>query len=76
MTLYELLLAFWNRWTLGLDLGPGKRWTLDRYCDPKTQKIYHFGLVCLRPMDFGFKRQVHTWSNMSFLGYGTGGLVA
>ena len=32
--------AFWNRWTLGLDLGPGKRWTLDRYCDPKTQKKY------------------------------------
>ncbi len=28
--------AFWNRWTLGLDFGPGKRWTLDRYFDPKT----------------------------------------
>ena len=22
--------AFWNRWTLGLDFGPGKRWTLDQ----------------------------------------------
>ncbi len=32
--------AFWNRWTLGLDFGPGKHWTLDRYYDPKTQKKY------------------------------------
>ncbi len=30
--------AFWNRWTLGLDFGLRKRWTLDRYFNPKTQK--------------------------------------
>ncbi len=38
-------MAFWNRWTLGLDFGPGKRWTLDRYFDPKTQK--NISLLCV-----------------------------